>query len=271
MRTGEDCTMVQGSGFQVQGSDPSGPLNFPNHVTDLSARGEARLRRGHPWIYRADLGDVHATGGDRVVVRNGRGRTLGHAFYSDRSQIALRMLTRGDDAPADDALIRRRIEAALAFRGTLAIDASAYRLVHGEADLLPSLIVDRYGDYLVVQTLSQGADRLLPLVVSTLQELAESARDPGAERPADPGARRPRTEGRSARRARSRRRLPSPRTACTTTSTCGAARRPDSSWTSGRIGARRRSMRRGRLLDCFTYHGGFALALAARCEHDDGD
>ena len=136
----------------------------------ISARGEARIQSGHPWIYRADLGDVHATGGDRVVVRNGRGRALGHAFYSDRSLIALSMLTRGDDAPADDALIRRRIEAALAFRGTLAIDASAYRLVHGEADLLPSVIVDRYGDYLVVQTLSQGADRLLPLVVSTLQE-----------------------------------------------------------------------------------------------------
>src|SRR4249920_2006044 len=140
----------------------------------ISSRGEARLRSGHPWIYRADICDVHASGGDRVAVRSARGQTLGHAFYSDRSQIALRMLTRGEE-PADDGLIRRRIEAALAFRGTLAIDGSVCRLVHGEADLLPSLIVDRYGDYLVVQTLSQGADRLLPLVVSTLQELAEPA------------------------------------------------------------------------------------------------
>ena len=141
----------------------------------ISARGEARIQAGHPWIYRADLGDVHATGGDRVIVRNGRGRTLGHAFYSDRSQIALRMLTRGDDAPADDALIRRRIEAAIAFRQTLAIDASAFRLIHGEADLLPSLVVDRYGDYLVVQTLSQGTDRLMPLIVSTLRDIARPA------------------------------------------------------------------------------------------------
>ena len=67
------------------------------------------------------------------------------------------------DPPAD--------RSAIAFRGSLAIDATAYRLVHGEADLLPSLVVDRYGDYLVVQALSQGMDRLLPLVVATLGDL----------------------------------------------------------------------------------------------------
>src|SRR5438067_9503148 len=101
----------------------------------ISARGEERLRGGHPWIYRADVVDVRAAGGDRVLVRGPRGRTLGHAILSDRSQIALRMLTRGDE-PADDALIRRRIDQAVAFRDSLRIDASAYRLVHGEADLL---------------------------------------------------------------------------------------------------------------------------------------
>ena len=86
-----------------------------------------------------------------------------------KSQITLRILTRGEQ-PADDALVRRRIEEAIAFRQLLAIDATAWRVVHGEADLLPSLIVDRYDDWLVVQTLSQGADRLLPLVVSVLQD-----------------------------------------------------------------------------------------------------
>src|SRR5437764_10963626 len=135
----------------------------------LSARGEERLRGGHPWIYRADVADVRAAAGDRVLVRGPRGRTLGQALFSDRSQIAIRMLTYGEQA-ADEALIRTRIEAALAFRETLAIDATAYRLVHGEADLLPSLIVDRYADYLVVQTLSQGMDRLLPPVVAALEE-----------------------------------------------------------------------------------------------------
>src|SRR5258708_31617742 len=81
----------------------------------VSPRGEDRLRSGHPWIYRADVSAVRAEGGDRVLVRGPRGRTLGHAFYSDRSQIALRILTRGDE-PADDALVRRRIEEAIAFR-----------------------------------------------------------------------------------------------------------------------------------------------------------
>ena len=138
----------------------------------ISARGEERLRSGHPWIYRADIKDASAAAGDRVVVRSARGgRPLGSAFYSDRSQIALRMLTRGE-VPADDALIRTRIENALAFRETLTIDATAFRLVHGEADLLPSIVVDRYGEYLVVQTLSQGADAVLPLVVSVLQDIA---------------------------------------------------------------------------------------------------
>src|SRR5712691_6721754 len=102
----------------------------------ISARGEERLWSGHPWIYRADIKDVSAEAGDRVVVRSARGgKPLGSAFYSDRSQIALRMLAWGE-APADDALIRKRIEDALAFRRALAIDATAYRLIHGEADLL---------------------------------------------------------------------------------------------------------------------------------------
>jgi 23S rRNA (cytosine1962-C5)-methyltransferase len=146
---------------------------FPTVV--VSARGEERLLSGHPWIYRTDVGDVHAEAGDRVVVRNARGRVLGHALFSDRSQIAIRMLAWGslDGDPADDALIRRRIEAAIAFRQSIAIDATAYRLIHGEADLLPSLVVDRYGEYLVVQALSQGMDRLMPVVVAALGDLVQ--------------------------------------------------------------------------------------------------
>jgi 23S rRNA (cytosine1962-C5)-methyltransferase len=231
----------------------------------ISARGEARIQSGHPWIYRADLGDVHATGGDRVVVRNGRGRALGHAFYSDRSQIALRMLTRGDDAPADDALIRRRIEAALAFRGTLALDASAYRLVHGEADLLPSLIVDRYGDYLVVQTLSQGADRLLPLVVSTLRELVGPR---GILARNDPKTRA--LEGLEQKVEVLDGEVPE--TIAVTENGVHYDVDVRRGQKTGLFLDQRENRSaatlyaKGRLLDCFTYHGGFALALAARCE-----
>ena len=231
----------------------------------ISARGEGRLQAGHPWIYRADLGDVHAAGGDRVVVRNGRGRTLGHAFYSDRSQIALRMLTRGDDAPADDALIRRRIEAAIAFRQTLAIDASAFRLIHGEADLLPSLVVDRYGDYLVVQTLSQGTDRLMPLIVSTLRDIARPA---GILARNDPRTRA--LEGLEQKVEVLDGEVPE--TIAVTENGVHYDVDVRRGQKTGLFLDQRENRSaaalyaRGRLLDCFTYHGGFALALAARCE-----
>jgi len=138
----------------------------------VSARGEQRLRGGHPWIYRTDVADVRGAGGDIVQVRSPRGQLVGSALFSDRSQITLRMLTHGEQ-PADAMLVQKRLETAIAFRESLGIDATAYRLVHGEADLLPSLIVDRYGDYLVVQALSQGMDRLMPAVVASLNELLQ--------------------------------------------------------------------------------------------------
>src|SRR6185436_12855383 len=133
---------------------PSGGPMHPSVV--ITARGEERLRGGHPWIYRSDVGGVRAGPGDLVVVRGPRGRTLGRALYSSHSQIAIRMMERGPVEETIDvaALLRTRIEAAIEFRRSLGIDAAAYRVIHGEADLLPSLIVDRYGDYLVVQTLS---------------------------------------------------------------------------------------------------------------------
>jgi 23S rRNA (cytosine1962-C5)-methyltransferase len=136
----------------------------------VSPRGEERLRRGHPWIYRADVAPGDAHPGDTVVVLGPRNRRLGEGLYSDRSQIALRMLTRGDDV-ADEALWRARLAAAVGFRERLEIDATAFRLVHGEADLLPSLVVDRYADWLVVQTLSQGTDRRLPDITRWLVDL----------------------------------------------------------------------------------------------------
>src|SRR5262245_12188866 len=141
----------------------------------ISGRGEDRVQSGHPWIYRADVTDARAAAGDVVTVRGPRGRPIGRALYSDRSQIALRMLSfdPADTSEAPASLLRTRIAAALDFRASLAIDATAYRVVHGEADLLPSLVVDRYGDYLVVQALSQGMDRLLPAIVATLSDLLQ--------------------------------------------------------------------------------------------------
>jgi 23S rRNA (cytosine1962-C5)-methyltransferase len=229
----------------------------------LSARGEQRLRSGHPWIYRADVADIQAAGGDRVAVRTPRGRTLGYALYSDRSQIAVRMLSYGD-RPADDDLIKGRIDAALAFRRALAIDATAYRLIHGEADLLPSLIVDCYGAYLVVQALSQGMDRLLPQVVSILNEQLGPR---GILARNDPRTRS--LEGLEQRVEVLSGDVPD----SVTVREAGIEydvdlRRGQKTGLfldqrENREAARRYA--RGRLLDCFTYNGGFALELAANC------
>lgn len=135
----------------------------------VSSRGVQRIHARHPWIYRSDLGRIDAAGGDTVRVIDTRDRPLGSALYSERSQIALRMLTWGEESAGLD-LWRARIDRAVRFRESLGIDASAYRLVHGEGDLLPSFVVDRYGDCLVVQALSQGVDRLLPELTSILVE-----------------------------------------------------------------------------------------------------
>src|SRR5215204_4764757 len=103
----------------------------------VTRRGEDRLLSGHPWVYRSDIAQAHAAPGDVVTVTGARGRTLGDALFSDRSEITIRMLTRGD-VRADDDLLRSRLAQAIRFRESLKIDATAFRLVHGEADLLPS-------------------------------------------------------------------------------------------------------------------------------------
>src|SRR5688572_31912593 len=167
-----DGLYYQGARHKAQGSMHKSHSARPN-VT-ISARGEDRVRQGHPWIYRADVVDVQAGPGEIVEVLGPRHRTIGHAFFSDRSQIPIRMLTRGE-APADASLVRARLENAIRYRAALALDATAYRVVHGEADLLPSLVVDRYADYLVVQALSQGSDRMLPDITRMLVELLQPA------------------------------------------------------------------------------------------------
>jgi 23S rRNA (cytosine1962-C5)-methyltransferase len=127
----------------------------------LKPRGETRIRNGHPWVYRSDVAKADAGPGSVVQVVGGRDVPLGHALYSDRSEIPVRMLTRGREAPDLDWW-HARIDDAVRYRESLKIDATAYRLIHGEGDRLPGLVVDRYGDYLVLQALVQGIDRLLP-------------------------------------------------------------------------------------------------------------
>lgn len=232
-------------------------------AVSISPRGEARVRYGHPWIYRSDVASSDAAPGDVVAVHGAKQRMLGHALFSDRSQIALRMLTR-DDRPIDAAFWRARLEAAIAFRATLSIDASAFRLVHGEADLLPSLIVDRYADVLVLQTLSQGTDRMLPELAAMLMDLTGTR---GVLERNDPRVRQ--LEGLESRVSVVRGEVPD-----TVHVHEGAIeydvdlRRAQKTGLfldqrENRLAAA--GYARGRLLDCFSYHGGFALALAPHC------
>ncbi|MGE0444883.1 MAG: class I SAM-dependent rRNA methyltransferase [Vicinamibacterales bacterium] len=230
----------------------------------VTARGEQRVRSGHPWIYRADVVDVRAEPGAIVAVIGPRRRTIGHAFFSDRSQIPLRMLTRGD-APADEALIRQRLERAIAYRETLQLDATAYRIVHGEGDLLPSLVVDRYADHVVVQALSQGTDRLLPAITRMLVEILAPA---GILARNDPKVRA--LEGLDQTVAVLHGEIPDAVVVREGPVTYEVDLRKGQKTglfldqRENREAAARYA--RGRLLDCFSYNGGFALRLAPQCE-----
>jgi len=237
-------------------------------VVTLSARGVDRLRSGHPWIYRSDIAASAAGPGDIVRVESERKRPLGTGLWSSESQISLRFL--GSDAIADERVwLDDRLRAALAFRKTLEIDATAWRLVNAEGDRLPGLIVDVYGEgaerIVVVQTLAQGMDRRLPMITEALVDLLAPA---GVLARNDPRVRR--LEG-----------LPEE-----VTVTFGEV--PDEvevveGGLRYRVNLREGQKTglfldqrenhaaagryaRGRALDGFAYHGGFALRLAQQCD-----
>jgi len=233
----------------------------------VNKKGANRVRAGHLWIYRSDVVDVAAEGGSVVTVRDERGNFIGQAFYSDASQIALRFVTQSQEE-IDRAWWRRRIIEAAARRNVTA-DTNAYRLVYSEGDLLPSLIVDRYNDVLVLQTLSQGTDALK----ATLTEILIEEFSPRA------------VIERNDARVRELEGLPlisaviygeapdeieilqhglrfvvSP----------GAGQKTGSflDQRENRLAARTAALltNRGRALDCFTFNGAFALHLASVCE-----
>src|SRR3954468_10252386 len=133
----------------------------------VTSRGAERWVRGHPWIYRSEVIDGPDAPG-LVAVKDQRGRFIGQALYSPRSEIRLRLLERSD-RPVDAAWWRERLAASAARRA--GIDATAYRLVHGEGDALPSLVVDRYDGWLVAQILSAGLETMRDTIVDALDDL----------------------------------------------------------------------------------------------------
>ena len=134
----------------------------------INRRATERVRARNCWIYRSDILDTGvARGGQLVRVEDARGHAVGSALYSSDSQIALRMIS-FDGSPVDRDFWLARLAAAEQLRSRVVSDTTAYRLVYGESDLLPSLIIDRFNDCFVIQTLSQGMDALKQMWVDLL-------------------------------------------------------------------------------------------------------
>ena len=227
----------------------------------VSARGAARWQAGHPWIYRTDIYDEPGDAPGIVSVTERRGRHLGQALYSPASEIRLRLLTRGRE-PIDAAWWGERIGAAAARRA--GIPATAYRVVHAEGDGLPSLVIDRYGPYIVAQLLSAGLERvredvLEGITVALTPEAILLRNDAAIRRheglPLEVVAARGSVPDTVAVEEHGVRYLAAPHTGQKT----GAFL--DQRENRVLVGAHAGS---GRALDLFTYHGSFALHLARR-------
>jgi len=231
----------------------------------VSARGAKRWASGHPWIFRSDvIGEPRVAAG-AVTVRQRTGPPLGVALWSPKSEIALRRLDTNASAAIDAAWWRERLTRAIRRRSGIEAHANAYRFVYGEADGCPSLIVDRYDKWLVVQLLSAGIEHFRHEIVQTLAELTSPAgilaRNDAPVREREGLARE-------------------------TVVLAGdvpkeievqehGVRYLAAPWEGQKTGAflDQRENRvlvgqiaRGRALDCFAYHGSFALHLAQRAE-----
>ncbi len=252
----------------------------------ISRRGAERVRTGHPWIYQSDILEADAESGDLVRVREDRKRPVGWGLWSSQSQISLRMMLTGSsgspgssgssgsgrDELDERALFEQRLRQAIEYRATLGLDGTACRLVHGEADRLPALVVDKYGDdsgeYLVIQTLCQGMDRRIGLIVELLEAIV---RPRGVLARNDPKVRR--LEGLEERIDVVAGEVPE---------IVAVKEGPVTFRTDLRHGQKTglfldqrenhvvaAAYATGRALDAFTYNGGFALHLARRCASVD--
>ena len=227
----------------------------------VTARGAERWRAGHPWIHKSEVrGDPGEPG--LVPVRDPRGKLIGQALYSPASEIRLRLLEPTDRA-VDAAWWRERLSACLARR--VGIDATAYRVVHAEGDGLPSLVVDRYDRWIVAQILSAGLETFRAEVISALVDVLHPE---GVLLRHDTPVRR-------------RERLPEETVLAYGTVPDwvevreGRIRYFAAPWTGQKTGAfldqrpnrllaAELALSGGRSLDCFAYHGSFALHLATR-------
>lgn len=138
----------------------------------LDKNRKKRLEEGHPWIYKSEISGTEGSPapGDLVEVTDHRGKPLGTGYYNENSQITVRLLSHGKLEEMDEAFFVSRLRDCLRHRDRF-VGGTAYRLVYGEADFLPGLIVDRFDDVLVVQILTLGMDRRRSEIVSALVEV----------------------------------------------------------------------------------------------------
>jgi 23S rRNA (cytosine1962-C5)-methyltransferase len=242
-----------------------------SHEAKVSRRGAERLRDGHVWVYKSDLLSTDGLAPGAVVrVKDDRGKPLGTALYSSASQIAIRMISR--DAVKDlDALLRRRIQEAIAYRERVVRDTDAYRIVFSEGDFLPGLIVDRYNDLLSLQVLTQAMDTeaVRQVIVSELSARLQPA---GIAERVDP-------------RVRELEELPARSSGLlqggkkSTVFSMNGVRFHHEALEGQKTGAfldqrenyaAAAQYARGEALDVFCYHGGFALHLAQHCSKVTG-
>jgi 23S rRNA (cytosine1962-C5)-methyltransferase len=250
----------------VLGAIAGGASDEP--TVTLSRRAVERLAQGHTWVYRSDIAAPDSLqGGEVVRLADERGWFVGKAFYGAQSQIAVRLLTR-DDEPIDEEFFARRVARAIALREAVQPDPErrrAARLVNGDADLLPGLIVDRYADCLSVQTLTEATDARRDLFATLLEQ-----------------ALRPRAiverndvrirayEGLQQRKGMLRGQPPGPveflegEVRLVADLLEGQKTGAFLDQAENRVEAGRHA--RGRALDCFTYGGAFALQLARKAE-----
>ena len=255
--------MDDGAPARTPGTMPA--MTLP--TATVSSRGATRWAHGHPWIYRSDVVRAPKTPPGAVQVEDERGRPLGTSLWSPASEISLRLLEAGPHASAPDAAWwRARLDRALTRRRGLDDLANAYRLVHGEGDGIPSLVVDRYDRWLVVQLMSAGLERFREEIVQALVDLTGAegvlARNDAALRG---------REGLVRETVLLHGSVPEEIEVVE-----HGVRYLAAPWTGQKTGAflDQRENRalvgrvaRGRTLDCFSYHGSFALHLARQAEH----
>jgi 23S rRNA (cytosine1962-C5)-methyltransferase len=232
----------------------------------VSKKGAARWASGHPWIFRSDVRDRPAKDAGSVLVYDIQGTALGWALWSPASEISLRLIDRNPDASIDAEWWHARLSASVGRRAALAPITNACRLVHGEGDGLPSLIVDRYDRWIVLQMLSAGLEAFRGDILAALTDIVRPAgilaRNDAAVR-----AREGLERGTEALLG------DVPRTIEAREGDVRYFAAPhDGQKTGAFLDQRENRMligahTRGRALDCFCYHGSFAIHLAQHASH----